>query len=154
MESTPKKSNRTRNIFIVLGVLALACVICVAIVAVVAGGAVGAIAAPLLKANDFMTSLEAKDYAKAYGFIDPSQQEGFGGSADGMQAKLSGLGIAEPTAHTLSNINVNNGDAVASGTATFGGTIQRIRVDMRKSGDNWLVIGYGPDNTPEPTATS
>ena len=154
MDSTPKKSNRTRNIFIVIGVLALACVVCVVVVVVVGGAAVGAVAAPLLTANSFMTSLEAKDYTKAYSYIDPSQQAAFGGSADGLKTTLTGLGLAEPTTHTLSNINVNNGDAVSTGTAVFGGTSKKIRVDMRKSGDNWKVIGFGPDNTPDPTATS
>ncbi|MEP7284145.1 MAG: hypothetical protein ABI947_00090 [Chloroflexota bacterium] len=86
---------------------------------------VNSVAVPLLKANDFMPLLEAKDYAKAYSYIDPSQQASFGGSADGLRTTLTGLDLAEPSAHTLSNINVNNGDAVAIGTVTFGGTIKK-----------------------------
>ncbi len=150
MDAQPvKKSNTGRNILIIVGVLVLACVVCVGGAFIVAGPAIGnvfnSVVGITTSATDFMTALKNNDYTKAYNMVVAEQQQSFGGSPDGMQQLFESKGWNEPTNWTFSNTNVNNDQAVLSGDVNFkAGGSKRLEVNLKKSGDTWKIMGFGP----------
>src|SRR5262249_32591867 len=111
-----------------------------------------AIAAPITTSQDFMTALVAKDYAKAYGLVDPSQQAAFGGSADGLQKALSDRGML-PTTFTFTNFSLGTNGSIVNGKGTFNGATKYVYTTLLKSGDNTYKVGQLDVNDNAPTAT-
>ena len=151
---TPRKRGCFgRSIITIIVLLIVAAVVCVGVVAIAApsiGNLVNAIAAPITASNDFMTALVAKDYTKAYGMILPSQQEAFGGNAQGMEQVLSENGI-EPTSYTFTNVQLV-GNAFVNGTGTFDGKTRYVYMSLVKDGDTWKISSIEV-NDDAPTAT-
>jgi hypothetical protein len=154
--STPAPKKRGclgRSLLTVVILLIVAAVVCVGAVAVAwpaISNVVNAVAAPITASQDFMNDLIAKDYTKAYAMIHPSEQQDFGGSADGMQQTLSDQGIT-PTTFTFTNVQIGS-DALVNGTGTFDGKTRYVYISLRKDGDAWKIIGIQVNDN-APTAT-
>src|SRR5258708_462948 len=143
---------KLRNILIGCGiVLVIVCIGGAAVVYFCGKTVVDAFAAPITANNDFMNALIAKDYAKAYGLVSPSQQTAFGGSADGMKQLISSKQW-EPSSYTFSNIQLTSG-ALINGTGSFGGTTKYVYIALQKERDTWKVAQLDVnDNAPTATA--
>src|SRR5260221_7901341 len=142
---------KLRTILIVCGIVFV--IVCIGGAAVVYFGGkavVDAFAAPITANNDFMNALIAKDYAKAYGMVSPSQQAAFGGSADGMQQLISSKQW-EPSSYTFSNIQLTSG-ALINGSGSFGGSTKYIYIALQKEGGTWKITQLDV-NDKAPTAT-
>jgi len=145
----PKKSNTTRNILIVVAVLVIGCIVCVGAAFALTGGAIltvfNAVVAPITASTDFMTAVKNNDYAKAYSMVDSAQQQAFGGSAQGMQQLFQDNSWNDPVSWDLHNTNINNDQAVVWGNVTYqSGGAKQMEVNLRKIGDAWKVMGFGP----------
>jgi hypothetical protein len=157
----PKKGGCGRNILMVIGALVLACIVCGVISYAVAGPAImnviNALAAPITANNDFMTALVNKDYTKAYGMIQPSQQQKFGGSPDGLKQFITDKSM-DPSSFTFTNIQItatNTTDALVNDTGVFGGKTQYVYLSLSKDGDTWKISDLQVnDNAPTATPTS
>ncbi len=146
-----------RSILTVVIVLVIACLVCGVGAYVILGPAISKavnivadIAVPLTTSQEFMTAVTAKDYAKAYSMVHPSQQASFGGSADGMKQLFESQSM-EPSTFALTNVQVG-GDAIVNGTGTFGGASKYVYISLRKDGDTWKILGVNINDNP-PTAT-
>lgn len=144
----PKKSNTGRRILVIVVILALACIVCVGGVFVIGGPAIGnvfnSVVGLVTASTDFMTAVKNNDYAKAYSMIDPAQQQAFGGEAEGMQQLFQDRGWNNPTSWDLHSTNVTNDQAVVWGNVTYASGVKQMEVNLRKIGDAWKVMGFGP----------
>jgi hypothetical protein len=148
-EPRPKRSGTRTIIYIAIGVM-IACLVCVVGVVVLSGGAVLAIfnaAKPLVDTSDgFMNALKSDDYAKAYDFMVPEDQQAFGGSVEAMKQVITSLKLNDPQSWAFPNISVTNNQATFKGTGTFkDGSTKNIHIDMQKSGDTWKISGFASD---------
>jgi hypothetical protein len=134
-----------RNIIIGLIALVLLCVCGCGGLFVLTGGAIGTIftqvAAPTAVGVQFLTNMEAGDYAKAYALCTPALQ-GVLGSPAGLGKRISDA-HAQPTSWSFGNSNLNNDRLELSGTGTFsGGRSGTVSLVIVKAGSEWKVDGF------------
>jgi hypothetical protein len=132
----------------VVGVLLLLCCI-VAVVAGVlisrgVGGLAGNIVAAQNRADDYFAAIQARDWNRAYGYLDRQTQSGTSTAA------LQRTWTARETANgrivgftaTNTNVNTNNGRTTATiiGTLRYdSGTSETKTILMVKEGDEWKL---------------
>jgi hypothetical protein len=136
-----------RRILLIIGVVAVVCCVGAIVVVVGTGLLVGGAIKPVNdRANEFLTALRTDDYGKAYSLISADQQTKFGGSPDGLKQFLEQLGMADPTSWNMNNVSINNNVGTIGGTCSFkDGSTKKMRLDLMKVGDNWLIENYSQD---------
>lgn len=142
------KQGSNRNLILAIGggVLVLCVCICVVVAGVLAvsGGGIAALIGttkPVADAGDkFMNSPKDGNYDAAYKQMDPSLQRKYGNAQRLRQAIESDQ--LQPTKWNFSSVNIDNDTGSLSGNATLKAGPGTVALELRKTGDNWLITDF------------
>lgn len=128
-------------ILIGVGVGVVLC-LCVAVIVLAAGAAgILGVTQPTADAGEkFMQALKAADYEAANALMTPELQKKIGGH-QGLK-KMIESNRARPTQLTFTERSVNGDQGHLEGNVTMVAGEGTVSLDLVKSGDAWLVIGF------------
>ncbi|HEX9115363.1 MAG TPA: hypothetical protein VGA61_04790 [Anaerolineae bacterium] len=128
---------KRKTVLIVVGVLLAVCVVGAGVVAALGLG----LTQPAANVgNSFMQALKSADYKGAYALMTPALQHKLG-NVHGLQTMIE-RNKAQPTQWTFTDRRVNGDEGHLQGTATLASGPGLVSIDLVKSENQWMIIGF------------